>query len=93
MPDHAIADAKVVVSELVNNAFLHGAGEIVLNAQLHDDALRLEVVDQGTGHAPAIREQVEDDTGGWGLQLVQALSTRWGAFEGTTHVWADIPVG
>ena len=28
--------------------------------------------------------------GGQGLRIVQALSLDWGAFEGTTHVWAEL---
>jgi anti-sigma regulatory factor (Ser/Thr protein kinase) len=82
---------QITVSELVTNAIVHGTGHVTLKAGLHGDALRIEVVDQGTGNAPSIREQAEDDTGGWGLRIVDAVALRWGAFEGTTHVWAELP--
>ncbi len=86
----ALSDAQMVVSELVNNAFVHGAGRIVLKTRLSGDSLKIEVVDDGTGKAPAIREQGSDDGGGWGLRIVDTLSLDWGAYEGTTHVWAVI---
>lgn len=90
LPDAGLDDAKLVASELVTNAVEHGCGGIELRATLLDDRLRLEVVDGGHG-APRVREQAGED-GGWGLRIVEALSVRWGAFEGTTHVWADLPV-
>jgi hypothetical protein len=33
-----------------------------------------------------------DAAGGRGLRIVAALADAWGAYEGTTHVWADIDV-
>jgi anti-sigma regulatory factor (Ser/Thr protein kinase) len=83
-------DVQLVVTELVANAVLHGSGRIVLKARLLGGSLRVEVVDEGTGNAPTIREQGGDDEGGWGLRIVDTLASRWGAYEGTTHVWADI---
>jgi anti-sigma regulatory factor (Ser/Thr protein kinase) len=84
-------NAKIVVSELVTNAVVHGAGRITLKTHWSDERLRVEVVDEGTGNAPAIREQGGDRSGGWGLRLVDALALEWGAYEGTTHVWVDMP--
>jgi len=86
-------DVKIVASELVNNAVVHGAGRITLRTQLQDGVVRVEVVDEGTGNTPAIRESAEPtEPGGQGLRIVESLSRRWGTFEGTTHVWADVPV-
>jgi anti-sigma regulatory factor (Ser/Thr protein kinase) len=91
VPDAVVDDTKIVATELVNNAVIHGDGRITLRAELRDDAVRVEVIDEGTGNAPKIREQERtDDPGGRGLRIVEALSTRWGTFEGTTHVWADV---
>ena len=56
-----------------------------------DDRLRLEVVDEGDGAAEVHRGPA-DETGGWGLRIVDAVSIRWGVFEGTTHVWCEIPL-
>jgi anti-sigma regulatory factor (Ser/Thr protein kinase) len=87
----ALYNAQLVTTELVANALEHGRGRIRLKAALGDACLRVEVVDDGTGEAPAIREQTEESKGGWGLRIVEAVALRWGAFEGTTHVWADVP--
>lgn len=51
--------------------------------------VRVEVVDEGQGAAIKIRED-GPELGGWGLRLVDLLTVSWGAYEGTTHVWADI---
>jgi hypothetical protein len=47
-------------------------------------------MDDGEGAAVQIREE-GPELGGWGLKLVDKLALTWGAFEGTTHVWADLP--
>jgi hypothetical protein len=28
--------------------------------------------------------------GGWGLHLTEHLTSRWGTYEGSTHVWFEI---
>jgi anti-sigma regulatory factor (Ser/Thr protein kinase) len=86
----AMDDIKLVASELVGNAFLHGEGEIRLRIECSEDRVRLEVIDEGQGQAVQIREQPTFGDGGFGLPLVGQLSSAWGAFEGTTHVWAEI---
>ena len=90
--ESAAVNAAVVVSELVTNAVVHGRGRILLETGLVDGRLRIEVVDEGTGVAPAIREQPDDGVGGWGLQIVDTLAAGWGAYEGSTHVWAELPL-
>ncbi len=86
----AFTNALLVLSELVTNALLHGEGRIFLCVSAEPDRLRIEVVDEGTGKAPTIREQPDGHPGGWGLRIVDSVASRWGAFEGTTHVWAEI---
>ena len=92
LSDGAQINAQLIVSELVTNAFMHGEGRIVLCVERSGSTLRIEVVDEGTGAAPTIREQPDGGAGGWGLRIVETLALRWGAFEGTTHVWAEIAV-
>lgn len=82
-------DAQTLISELVNNAYVHGSGEIGLRIELLGERLRVEVIDEGQGAAIQVRQEGADG-GGHGLQIVQTLSTAWGAFEGTTHVWAEL---
>src|SRR5919202_69286 len=55
VPDEAVNGLKTVVSELVNNAVVHGAGAITVRLERLSDAVRIEVVDEGTGSVPAIR--------------------------------------
>jgi anti-sigma regulatory factor (Ser/Thr protein kinase) len=86
--EDVLADAQLVTSELVNNAYLHGRGRIELRVSRLGDRLRVEVIDEGKGRAVVLRRP--SDRGGRGLRIVEALSLAWGAFEGTTHVWAEI---
>jgi anti-sigma regulatory factor (Ser/Thr protein kinase) len=88
----ALNDAKLVASELVDNAYLHGRGLIELVLDRRQDRVRVEVIDQGQGAAVKIRRRAARDLGGHGLRLVQQLSCAWGAHQGTTHVWAELPV-
>lgn len=82
--------ARLIVSELVNNAVLHGRGAITLRAELDPRRLRVDVIDEGSGFERRVRESGFDQFGGHGLQIVDLESTRWGMFEGTTHVWFEL---
>jgi anti-sigma regulatory factor (Ser/Thr protein kinase) len=84
-------DLKLVVTELVENGFRHGSGQIRLTLERQPERVRVEVSDEGEGAAIKIREEGAE-LGGWGLRLVDQLSVAWGAYEGTTNVWADLPV-
>lgn len=90
LSDETVETAQLVSSELVTNAYRYGEGEIELRVSMRKDHVRIEVVDEGQGKAPAVRERSGDETGGWGLQIVDQLALQWGVFEGTTHVWADL---
>jgi anti-sigma regulatory factor (Ser/Thr protein kinase) len=82
--------AKVLVSELVTNAVLHGRGVISLKASLDRDRLLVEVIDEGSGFERVVRERTFEDLHGRGLDIVDAEASRWGLYEGTTHVWFEI---
>jgi anti-sigma regulatory factor (Ser/Thr protein kinase) len=90
--DDTLVSALLVVSELVTNAYQHGEGMIDLRLRTDGERVRIEVIDEGTRNVPEIREANEEAEGGWGLQLVETVAERWGVFEGTTHVWADVPL-
>jgi len=83
-------DLKLVATELVDNAYLHGRGRIVLKLLRTTDAFRVEVIDEGEDAVIEI-SRAPAQTGGRGLRLVDALAASWGAYEGTTHVWAEVP--
>ncbi len=79
-----------MVSELVTNAVRHGTGRIMLRADLDEDRMLVEVIDEGGGLERAIREHDFEAVEGFGLRIVDAESSRWGAHEGTTHVWFEL---
>jgi anti-sigma regulatory factor (Ser/Thr protein kinase) len=87
----ALERALLAASELVSNAWKHGEGTIELRLARCRDRIRLEVLDQGSGRRPAIRERA-DGSGGWGLRIVDELALGWGCQGGTGHVWADLAV-
>lgn len=80
-----IADVKLVVSELVSNAFLHGKGEIELRLSNRRGRARIEVIDEGDG--AAVRASRQDEY--HGLDIVNALVLACGTRAGSTHVWAE----
>ena len=88
--EQVLERATLTASELVTNAWQHGEGKIELKIARAADRVRIEVIDEGSGAVPQIREEAADGMGGWGLRIVDQLALRWGCFEGTTHVWAEI---
>jgi anti-sigma regulatory factor (Ser/Thr protein kinase) len=92
-----LADVQLVMSELVTNSVRHSAasaGGVVVRVQLTGTMVRLEVEDLGRGGVPAPRPPDLKGGGGFGLNLVQALSERWGlehVLAGGTRVWAQLP--
>ena len=85
-------DVMLLVSELITNSVKygdHGALKLQIEAT-GPRKLRVEVVDQGAGFVPVARDRPMNEPGGWGLHLVEALTDRWGVYEGSTHVWFEI---
>jgi anti-sigma regulatory factor (Ser/Thr protein kinase) len=87
--DDLLVDAELLVSELVTNALRHGRGDISLCARVDEERLRVEVIDAGSGFAHDLRHS-DDRVGGWGLDIVDVVSSRWGVHEGATHVWFEL---
>lgn len=97
--DQEVVDtAELVLSELVTNAVRARAprgcqvGVRIAHSE-KERVLRLEVSDAGEGR-PEVRNPNEDEIGGRGLLLVEALTHRWGVQEreggvGKT-VWAEL---
>jgi anti-sigma regulatory factor (Ser/Thr protein kinase) len=91
LPSERLSDAELLLSELVSNAVKYGGeGDIRVIFERDDGRFRTEVVDQGDGFMAPLRDRIDVNTpGGWGLPLVQTLSDRWGAHQGSTHVWFE----
>ncbi|MGW1614641.1 SpoIIE family protein phosphatase [Streptomyces sp. NPDC002285] len=87
--DDLVMPTELIVSELVTNAVRYGRGPIRLRL-LRSDLLVCEVSD-GSLTTPHVRRAAETDEGGRGLQLVTALSHRWGARYETEgkYVWTE----
>ena len=88
--DDLLVDAELLVSELVTNALRHGRGDISLCARVDEDRLRVEVIDAGGGFTHDLRRSGFDRIGGWGLDIVDVVSSRWGVHGGTAHVWFEL---
>ncbi len=82
--------AKLLASELVTNAVLHGHGRILMRTHLDEDRVLVEVIDEGEGFEHRVRNRKFDDLHGRGLAIVEAESSRWGIHEGTTNVWFEL---
>jgi anti-sigma regulatory factor (Ser/Thr protein kinase) len=84
-----LEDLKLIVSELVDNAYVHGSGQIRLRLQRKPQCVRVEVMDEGEDAAVKIRK-LGVRGGGHGLRLVDHLCATWGSFAGSTHVWCEL---
>jgi anti-sigma regulatory factor (Ser/Thr protein kinase) len=87
-----LPDVRLLVSELITNSVKYGGdGPVRLEITAQAGRLRAEIIDQGAGFTPIKRDEEDLETvGGWGLHLVEELTTEWGTYEGSTHVWFEI---
>ena len=90
LPVWLLGELNVVITELIGNSVEHGPGEqIRLRLSVRPDGvIRGEIEDQGRGTV-AMREIAKPGERGLGLLLVDYLTTRWGVYEGSTHVWFE----
>jgi anti-sigma regulatory factor (Ser/Thr protein kinase) len=85
-----LACAELVVSELVTNAIRYGPGKpIYLRLTTDEASARVvgEVQDQGDGVVAIRQQDVDPPAGGLGLTIVEQLTSAWGVYPGSTHVW------
>jgi anti-sigma regulatory factor (Ser/Thr protein kinase) len=93
LPTEDIETARLLMSELVTNSVRHGpktAGATVgVFVGVGRDRLRAEVSDGSTEGA---RPRSPSEEGGYGLALVAALATRWGAGRenGANVTWFEL---
>lgn len=95
VPIEVLEDARLLASELVTNSLRHPEitddAALRLAVQLREGALRVEVRDPGTTGVVAPREPDREYGGGFGLQLVDMIATRWGVNRtGGTYVWFEV---
>jgi anti-sigma regulatory factor (Ser/Thr protein kinase) len=93
------AELALVISELVTNSVRHaGVGPdqtLTVECATLADRLRVTVTDPGSQLAPHLRSPDQVASGGYGLRLVESLSSAWGVTHGatgTTSVWCELPL-
>ena len=90
--DDEKADAiRVVASELITNAVVHGKGPVTVTLYHRSGSLVIDVLD-GNSSAPQISWAQDEGESGRGLALVDLLALRcaWAPSEHGKHVWAEI---
>jgi anti-sigma regulatory factor (Ser/Thr protein kinase) len=91
-----LGDVMLVASELVNNAVVHSGGtphhDLQVRASRRAGRLTVSVRDPGiSGQSAGSRPRADLEVGGWGLQIVEALCTRWGEERDDGYrVWAEL---
>jgi two-component sensor histidine kinase len=95
LPRQTVEDVALLVTELVANSVRHGgAGDdsylhLMLEGQRR--GLHVEVSNPDSNGVPARRPADMGGGGGIGLNLVEALSSRWGVRRGShTAVWFEL---
>ncbi|MFJ7274493.1 ATP-binding protein [Kitasatospora sp. NPDC098663] len=82
----------LLVSELTTNAIRHATGAtFMVSLQIGKELLRVAVIDRANG-SPQLRTAAETDQNGRGLELVKALSTRfgWNRLGDGNEVWFEL---
>jgi len=90
--DNALLLATELVSNSVRHSGMPASAGVVVGVTLRPDSVRIDVDDPGCSGAIAPRPP-DPESGGFGLNLVQTLSERWGverAVEGGTRVWVQL---
>ncbi|MFJ9666767.1 ATP-binding protein [Streptomyces sp. NPDC101219] len=89
--DDVTASVRLVASELISNAVIHGKGPVTVTVYHRPGRLVLDVVD-GNPAAPRTSCAQAGDEGGRGLALVEILASRyaWEPVGQGKRVWAEI---
>jgi len=90
-----LADTQLLVVELVTNSVRHADTPpdalVSVRARVSVDGVRVEVEDDGRTGSIARRVPDLQEGGGFGLNVVEKLSARWGVDrDAGTRVWAEI---
>ncbi len=91
-------DATLIASELVTNAVIHSgctAGDAIeVSVAKGAGRLEISVRDPGaSGKQAALAEGDMTGYGGFGLRVVEAVASRWGAERADGYrVWAQLPL-
>ena len=101
VPRETYEDVRILVTELVTNSVRHSgvtntdSEHVWLGVWTNPECLRVEVADSGEGFEKVVKPTASDQLGGWGLQIVDRLTDRWGVkrFNGSrSTVWFEIDI-
>jgi anti-sigma regulatory factor (Ser/Thr protein kinase) len=90
----AADNARIVLGELVTNAYQHSRDVFTLTLNLHNDRILIEVWDC-TDAVPEVAMPDDHAVNGRGVFMVDALAKEWGVRheeQGGKTVWATIPL-
>ncbi|MFD9124807.1 ATP-binding protein [Kitasatospora sp. NPDC059571] len=84
-------DMVLVAAELLGNACVHTPGPTAIDLELDDSVLTVAITDVSL-RPPTLRPYRPGTPGGYGLHIVERLSTRWGSYAapGGKTVWATL---
>lgn len=77
LPGETVYTARLLVTELVSNALVHGRGTVLLTVVRDHAGVRVEVHDESP-HPPVIKHRSPMAEHGAGLKLVSAMAGSWG---------------
>jgi anti-sigma regulatory factor (Ser/Thr protein kinase) len=93
LPPRTLIDLTAVVTELVNHAVAEGPQRpITVSLVVDDEKIRGEVADQGNPAASLPQDPRAKQKAPLALQVVEQLTSGWGVYEGSTHVWFELPL-
>lgn len=97
MPAEPLGDMQLLVTEIVANCVRHGGvgeqGEIDLQVNIDDGKIRVEVRDTGIQADPRVRAPDLSGGGGFGMVLVERMSSAWGVdHEPNVVMWFELAV-
>jgi anti-sigma regulatory factor (Ser/Thr protein kinase) len=89
--DDIVADAELLVSELVTNAILHARSPATVTVDRGNGSIRVAVCD-GSSAQPRVRDYGPKAVTGRGMLLVDRISERWGVdIDGSGKcVWFEV---
>ena len=93
-----LQDMHLLVTELVTNSVRHADAAadapVRVEVSVSGDHVFVAVEDGGSGFKPKPRSARSPRDSGWGLHLVERLSSRWGvSSNGHTRVWLELARG